>query len=176
MNDVGTAAGNAPGHVSGTGASAPGTGAVLSPHRCAVIPEWIDYNGHMSEAFYVLVFGFATDAVMDALGMDAAYRAEKAASLYTVEAHVRYLAEASLGDQLEVQTTVVGSGAKKLHLAHEMWVGGTLVSTEELLALHVNTATGRTQAFDERTAALIAGYAPTPGLEPPDWVGRTVNR
>ncbi len=26
-----------------------------------VKPEWIDYNGHMSEAFYVLVFGYETD-------------------------------------------------------------------------------------------------------------------
>ena len=28
--------------------------------------EWIDYNGHLSEPYYVLVFGHATDAVMDA--------------------------------------------------------------------------------------------------------------
>ena len=34
-----------------------------------VRPEWIDYNGHLSEAYYVLVFGHATDAVMARLGM-----------------------------------------------------------------------------------------------------------
>ena len=32
-----------------------------------VRPEWIDYNGHLSEAYYVLVFGHATDAVMHRL-------------------------------------------------------------------------------------------------------------
>ena len=26
-----------------------------------VQPAWIDYNGHLSEAYYVLLFGFALD-------------------------------------------------------------------------------------------------------------------
>ena len=65
--------------------------AVLPRYDSAVAEAWIDYNGHMSEAYYVLVFGFATDAVMETLGMDAEYRHRSGASLYTVEAHVRYL-------------------------------------------------------------------------------------
>ena len=34
--------------------------------REPVQDAWIDYNGHLSEPYYVLVFGHATDAVMDA--------------------------------------------------------------------------------------------------------------
>ena len=49
-------------------------------------PEWIDYNGHLSEPYYVLVCGHATDAVMEAVGLGPDYRAETGASLYTVEA------------------------------------------------------------------------------------------
>ena len=56
-----------------------------------VRPEWIDYNGHLSEAYYVLVFGHATDAVMVALGHDAGVPGRDGTSLYTLEAHVRYL-------------------------------------------------------------------------------------
>ena len=56
-----------------------------------VRPEWIDYNGHLSEGYYVLVFGFANDAAMVALGMTSDYLAETATSLFTLEAHVRYL-------------------------------------------------------------------------------------
>uniref|UniRef100_UPI0018E587F0 thioesterase family protein n=1 Tax=Nocardiopsis sp. TNDT3 TaxID=2249354 RepID=UPI0018E587F0 len=62
-------------------------------------PEWIDYNGHLSEAYYVLVFGFATDALMDRVGLDAAYRERSGRSLYTVEAHVRYLREVAADDE-----------------------------------------------------------------------------
>ncbi len=74
--------------------------------REPVLDEWIDYNGHLSEPYYVLVLGHATDAVMDAVGLGPEYRAAHAASLFTVEAHVRYLDQVAAGVDLEV--AVVG--------------------------------------------------------------------
>src|SRR5699024_6511063 len=44
---------------------------ILSTCDTPVREDWIDYNGHLSEAYYVLVFGFATDTAMDALGLGA---------------------------------------------------------------------------------------------------------
>lgn len=136
-----------------------------------VRPEWIDYNGHLSEAYYVLVFGFATDAAMDALGMGPAYRAATSNSLYTVEAHVRYLAETGLGAELVVTTVVAGSGPKKLHLCHEMHADGQLIATEEILGLHVNQDTGRTCGFGEDLLATISAQR----REPPEWSGRSIS-
>ena len=46
-----------------------------APYRTRVDAQWIDYNGHMRDAFYSLVISLATDDLMDQLGMDAAYRA-----------------------------------------------------------------------------------------------------
>lgn len=120
---------------------------ILGTYSTEVVPEWIDYNGHMSEAFYVLVFGFATDQVMDQLGLDAAYRESAEASLYTVESHIRYLDEAALGDRLTVVPHLVSAGEKKLHLAYEMYVDDRLVSTEEIMALHVDQAEDRVVPF-----------------------------
>src|SRR5699024_2052874 len=94
----------------------------LPVYLTEVREDWIDYNGHMSEAFYVLVFGFATDQVMDHLGLDSDYRDSTKASLYTVESHIRYLDEVALGSQLRVVPSLVGAGEKKLHLAYEMYV------------------------------------------------------
>ena len=48
-----------------------------------VRPEWIDYNGHLSEAYYVVVFGHATDAVMVRLGMTPEYLVDTGTSLFT---------------------------------------------------------------------------------------------
>ncbi|MFE4722958.1 thioesterase family protein, partial [Streptomyces sp. NPDC056728] len=59
--------------------------------------EWIDYNGHMSEAFYVLVFGHATDALMIETGLHSGYRESTGCSLYTVESHLRYLRDVPEG-------------------------------------------------------------------------------
>ena len=128
----------------------------LSTYSTEVVPKWIDYNGHMSEAFYVLVFGFATDQVMDQLGLDAAYRESQKASLYTVESHIRYLDEAALGDRLTVVPRLVSAAEKKLHLAYEMYVGDRLVSTEEIMALHVDQTTDRVVPFPDTVAERIS--------------------
>lgn len=105
--------------------------------REPVQDAWIDYNGHLSEPYYVLVFGHATDAVMDAVGIDADYRAAHDASLFTIEAHVRYLDEVSAGSVLEVRSTVIGATVKLLWIWHELWVDGRLRATEEVLGVHV---------------------------------------
>ena len=44
-------------------------------HRTPVAPEWVDYNGHLRDAYYLLIFSHASDALMDAMGLDAAGRA-----------------------------------------------------------------------------------------------------
>ena len=139
-------------------------------------PEWIDYNGHLSEAYYVLIFGFATDALMDRVGLDAAYRERTGCSLYTVEAHVRYLHEVAADAEVEVHTRVVAGpdrpGTRKARLCHEMRVGGVLAATEELMALHVDQEQGRAVPFPDEVAAQLADLA-----EPaPDYAGRAVGR
>lgn len=126
-----------------------------STFRQQVRPEWIDYNGHLSEAYYVLVFGFATDALMERTGMDARYRTDTGHSLYTVEAHVRYLHEVGPDAELLVTTRITERGAKKLRLAHEMTVGETVVATEEIVALHVDSAQGRAVPFPDGIAAQL---------------------
>ncbi|MBQ0866692.1 thioesterase family protein [Streptomyces smyrnaeus] len=133
-----------------------------------VRPEWIDYNGHMSEAFYVLVFGHATDAMMDAVGLGPTYRERTGCSLYTVEAHVRYLSEVPEGAPLAVRTRVLGVAGKKLRFVHEMNVEDRVVATSELFALHVGAA-GSVPFPDEveqRLADLVE--------EAPEWAGRAI--
>ena len=105
--------------------------------REPVQDAWVDYNGHLSEAYYVLVLGHATDAVMEAVGLGPDYRATEDASLYTVEAHVRYLEEVPAGSELEVRSSVIGVAPKLLWIWHELRVEGRLRATEEVLGVHV---------------------------------------
>ncbi len=109
--------------------------------------EWIDYNGHLSEGYYVVAFGFATDALMIAIGMTPEYLAETGTSLFTVEAHVRYLDQILPGGELEIRTSVIGVTGKSVWLWHEMWCEGKLRATEEVLLLHVDTEAGRAAEF-----------------------------
>ena len=141
-------------------------------YRTRVIPDWIDYNGHLSEAYYVLIFGFATDTVMERIGLGAEEREETGSSLYTVEAHVRYLREVALGAKVLVHSKIISAGAKKLHLAHEMLVEDEVVATEEILALHVAGDPAASAPFPDEVAAKITEWT-DPGPAP-DWVGRQI--
>lgn len=136
--------------------------------REPVQDAWIDYNGHLSEPYYVLVFGHATDMVMEAVGLDEGYRAAHDASLYTVEAHVRYLAEVSPGADLEVRSSVIGASGKLLRIWHELWVEERLRATEEVLGVYV--VAGRSAGFPESVAALVASLL----IAPPDGAGRAI--
>ena len=133
-------------------------------------PGWVDYNGHLSEAYYVLVFGHATDAVMAAVGLGEEYREASGASLFTVEAHVRYLDQVTGPATLEARSSVVGVGAKTLHLWHELWVDGRLRATEEVLGVHVAVASGRATPLPDEVAAA----AQRRRVEPPPDAGRSV--
>ncbi|MEP9385267.1 thioesterase family protein [Nocardioides cheoyonin] len=137
----------------------------LAVHREPVRPEWIDYNGHLSEAYYVLVLGHATDAVMAAVGLGEEHRSAYDASLYTVEAHVRYLAEVPAGVDLEVRSRVIGATGKLLWIWHELYAEGRLRATEEILGVHV--VAGRSALFPEDVAARIAAVL----SEPPEAAG-----
>lgn len=163
--------------MSNTLAEADGTGDRLPLVHHTVRPEWIDYNGHMSEAFYVLVFGYATDAMMIETGLHAGYRESTGCSLYTVEAHIRYLNDVPEGARLAVRTRVLGADAKKLRFAHEMFVIDAAetaetepVATTELLALHVDQQAGRAAPFPESVRARLVSLTE----DAPVWAGRSI--
>jgi acyl-CoA thioester hydrolase len=131
--------------------------------REPVQDAWIDYNGHLSEAYYVLVLGHATDAVMEAVGLGPEYRATEDASLYTVEAHLRYLAEVPAGSDLEVRSSVIGVTAKLLWIWHELWTEGRLRATEEVLGVHVRG--GASAPFPAEVAARARDACAAPPAE-----------
>jgi acyl-CoA thioester hydrolase len=138
--------------------------------REPVQSAWIDYNGHLSEPYYVLVFGHATDAVMDHVGLGAQHRASSGTSLFTVEAHVRYLDQVPPGADLEVRSWVVGASGKLLRIWHELRVEGTLRATEEVLGVHVDAGSGRSTPFPEAVTRLVAAAE----VPPPDDAGRAI--
>jgi acyl-CoA thioester hydrolase len=140
----------------------------FSVWREPVQDAWIDYNGHLSEAYYVLVLGHATDAVMDAVGLGPDYRSANKASLYTVEAHIRYLDEVSAGSDLEVRSSIIGVTGKLLWIWHELWVDGRLRATEEVLGVHVR------DGFSAPIPADVATRAREACVTPPEQASRRI--
>jgi acyl-CoA thioester hydrolase len=154
----------------------PGPPPVLYETR--VRPEWVDYNGHMSEAYYVLVAGYTTDALLDLIGMGDAFRRRTGHSLYTLEAHITYLREIREGEPIQVTTRVVEVDHKRVHLLHDLRHGqqGHAVATEELVACNVDAATGRSATLLEPVAQNLRDLEASHRLLPADArIGRSVS-
>src|SRR5450755_2951783 len=88
----------------------------LPVYRATIEPAWIDFNGHLRDAYYGLVASYAVDDVMDYLGLDAAYRARTHCTLYTLEEHIHFLHEVKSTDDLQVVSSVFDFDGKRIHL------------------------------------------------------------
>ena len=116
---------------------------IAAPFVCkkeVILPEWIDYNGHMNVAYYVLVFDHATDDFFDFMGLTAEYRAAGNISAFTAEMHVNYIREVKEGDEVLVTTQLLGYDEKRFHYFHSMYHAeqSYLAATSELLCLYVD--------------------------------------
>lgn len=128
-------------------------------YRTPIAPQWIDYNGHVRDAYYGLIASYAVDHLMDRIGIDVRYREETGCTLYTVEMHTHYLREIGARDHVEVRLRVLGADAKRLHAALEFVCDGNdgAAATCEVMLLHVcQKPAVRTAPFPEQVAAAIA--------------------
>jgi len=162
--------------------TAPATAAAAIPapfdgFQERVGPEWIDDNGHLNMAYYVLVFDHATDAWFEWVGLGRAHRRIHPITTFCLEAHVTYHREVREGDSVRVTTRLLGHDAKRLHYFHEMFhaVEGYLAATNELMSLHVSQATRRAAPMApevlERLSRIQAAHDRLP--RPPQ-VGRVI--
>jgi acyl-CoA thioester hydrolase len=149
----------------------------LDIYRAPVEAAWIDYNGHMNVAYYVLMFDRATDALFDRLGLGAEYRHRTNHSLFVVETHVTYEREVKAGDMLRFTTQLADADAKRLHVFHAMYheAAGYRAATTELLLLHVDLAGPAACPFAARErAAIDALLAEHRDLPRPAQLGRAI--
>jgi acyl-CoA thioester hydrolase len=132
----------------------------LPVYRAAIEPSWIDYNGHLRDAYYGLVASYAVDGVMDFLGLDAVYRERTHCTLYTLEVHLHYLHEVKSSDDLGVISSVLDFDRKRIQVGCRFICSrvGEPVATAEMMLLHVRQGDKPSVASfpDEVTAKLEA--------------------
>ena len=144
-----------------------------------VEPEWIDYNGHMNLAYYVLAFDMATDSFYDQLGIGLDYRKEQDSSMFTLGINVDYLREVFKGDALRITTQLLEVDKKRLRYIHQMFQGDaeSPVALNECLAIHVNMSSRKSEAFPAVTQARIdEAMVAHQHLVPPASAGRQLGK
>ena len=113
--------------------------------RGNVLPEWIDINGHMNVAYYVLAFDQGVDALWTRFGITDEHIRENLSSTFAVESHVMWLRELHEGDPYIVTAQILAFDEKRIHQIQRMYHAekGFLAATAEWMNLHVDLATRR---------------------------------
>ncbi|WP_322053915.1 thioesterase family protein [Paraburkholderia bannensis] len=149
-------------------------------YRDRVRAQWVDYNGHLRDAFYMLIYSQATDLLLDAIGLDHARREARAQSMYTLEAHVNYLREVKEGTPLRVDVWVLEHDAKRVRVYLEMFAedgaeGEKPVSASEQLLLHVDRSGPRAVPFDADVLARVAALGEESAGMTARYLGRPIS-
>lgn len=131
-----------------------------------VLPEWIDFNGHMNMAYYNVLFDVACDEVYEKIGFGPAYQ-KTGFTTYVAEFHVCYLQELKLNDRINVTFHVVDFDEKRIHTYQEIWHrDGWCAATAEGMVLHVDQSGPRVAPMPKHILDQVQLHAGTKGLLP----------
>jgi acyl-CoA thioester hydrolase len=153
-------------------------GSTLPVLETTVVSDWVDYNGHMNDAAYAIVFSRSVDALMDRVGLDAAARKRTGQSLFTLKMMLHYFNEAKEGDALAVSCQLLEHDDKRMRVWLDMTApGGAVIAASEQLLISVAQSDGSARAVEwsfETKAALEALAKAQRGLPHPPAAGSGV--
>ena len=142
----------------------------VAVYSTGIEPEWIDYNGHLRDAYYGLIVSLGIDALMDRLGLDQSYRTRTGCTLYTLEMHIHYLREIKSTARVRAEVRILGADRKRIHAAFDLVSEGDTepAATAEVMLMHVRqTPDVTSQPFGPETAVAIDALRQSTASLPP---------
>jgi acyl-CoA thioester hydrolase len=142
--------------------------------------DWVDYNGHMADFAYGIVFSDAVTAFMDEIGVDEAYRKSTRCTVYTLDARITYLKECHEGQSFYVVHQVMDADTKRYHAFMRMVddASGEDVAWSEQLLMHMQQADGalpKAKTFPEHVQSKVDHWRKAQrGNTIPEWVGSRI--
>jgi len=114
------------------------TGASIAKGK--VKPEWIDGNGHMNVAWYVLIFDLAVDDLWAEFGITDEYIKETNGSTFAVDCHITYQNELLEQDPYIVTSQILAYDEKRIHHFQRLYHAETqvLAATAEWMNLYID--------------------------------------
>ena len=122
-----------------------------------IIKEWIDYNGHMNMAYYVLIFDQAWENILNKFQMGGEKAEESKRTTMVVETRTTYDSEVKEGDEVEVYVSYFDHDKKRLHLKCEMYEKKTkkLSATMENLSLYIDLDKRKVTEFEDEKVKIM---------------------
>ena len=126
-----------------------------------IIKDWIDYNGHMNVAYYLLIFDkFGADNLNNIFNIGEHSAKTTGMSTMVVESNITYNQELKLDDEVDISLLYFDHDKKRLQYKFEMIHRKKeyLASTFEALALYVNLNTRKVQEFEEDKVKIMDDF------------------
>ena len=122
-----------------------------------IIKEWLDYNGHMNMAYYVLIFDQAWENILNKFQMGGEKAEESKRTTMVVETRTTYDREVKEGDEVEVYVSYFDHDKKRLHLKCEMYEKKTkkLSATMENLSLYIDLDKRKVTEFEDEKVKIM---------------------
>jgi len=128
----------------------------LQTLQTPVIKEWIDYNGHLNDANYLVIFTKASDALQNHLGLTLEHIQNTGETLFTVETHLAYVQEIGLGETVTITTQILETDNKRMRIFHRMFNDqNELLATVEMLFLCYNLLAKKVTNFSDMMVQSI---------------------
>ena len=128
----------------------------LQTLQTPVIKEWIDYNGHLNDANYLVIFTKASDALQNHLGLTLEHIQNTGETLFTVETHLTYVQEIGLGETVTITTQMLETDNKRMRIFHRMFNNqNELLATVEMLFLCYNLLAKKVTNFSDMMVQSI---------------------
>lgn len=146
-------------------------------YKGEIINEWVDYNGHMNDAEYARVFSLAGEELMIEIGMDEEFFKKETHTIFTLENHICYLAEAFEGEAFHVTAQILDYDEKLLHpffiMKNER---GEQLATSEQMFIGIDQETRRSANFPDEIYQSIQALAEEHrALPKPKQAGRKIS-
>ena len=126
-----------------------------------ILSDWIDYNGHMNVAYYLLIFDkFGADNLNNIFNMGEYSAKTSGMSTMMVETNISYNQELKLDDEVDINLLYFDHDKKRLQYKFEMIHKNKkyLASTFEALALYVDLNNRKVKEFELEKVKIMDDF------------------
>ena len=126
-----------------------------------VLPEWIDYNGHMNVAYYTLAFDKALDFFFeDVLGIGPSFVEKNKEGPFALKASYNYFSELLEEEIFFVDISILDFDSKRVHLFGEMRKDKSLELSAvfETVLMNMDLSARTVKQYPDRVLELLSVF------------------
>ena len=125
-----------------------------------IIKEWVDYNNHLTMAYYILIFDQALEVMLEKFKMGADSAKNEKRSTMVVETNTKYISEIKQEDEVDIMLTFFDHDKKRLHYKMEMIEKSSqkLSATLEMLSLYIDLNKRKVSEFENEKLKVMDNF------------------